>query len=311
MKRIVVGTDGSDSGLVAIEWALDEAGLRGADLDVISTWDLPPLGYFDLTYDTQRLIGDVRAATQKVAEHQLEEARKRHPERASVYARVEAVRGSAARRLVEAASGADLLVVGSSGAGAWSRTMWGSVSTACVAMAHTPVLVVPHSTRESAPSRRDLVTVGIDLWHPDLGVVDVAAIEAAVRGARLRIAACWEVGATAARSAESTGFLRAFQPGHAREIAELAREQQAALPADRIDVEVTEGDPGRQLAAWTTTSDLVVIGNRHLPLWRRVFDHSTSSYVTHHAHGPVLVVPGTSTTLKDGKRFATAGASAS
>lgn len=296
MKRIVVGTDGSDSGLVAIEAALEEAALRGADLDVISTWDLPPLGYFDLTYDTQRLLDGVRTATLKVAQHQLDEARRRHPEHHSVFARVEAVRGSAARRLVEAAASADVLVVGSTGAGAWSRTMWGSVSTACVAMAHTPVLVVPHSVRERAPSHHGLVTVGVDLWHPDLHVVDVAAAEAATRQARLRISTCWDVGAAAALSAESTGYLRAFEPGHAREIAELAREQQHALPPDQVDIEVNEGDAAQELAGWTATSDLVVIGNRHLPLWRRVFDHSTSSYVTHHAHGPVLVVPATAET---------------
>jgi len=52
--------------------------------------------------------------------------------------------GWAGRRLIEAAEGADLLVVGSRGHGAVVGLLLGSVSEYCVTHAHCPVVVIRH-----------------------------------------------------------------------------------------------------------------------------------------------------------------------
>ena len=40
-QRVVVGVDGSDGGREALSWALAEARLRGAQLDVVTAWEYP------------------------------------------------------------------------------------------------------------------------------------------------------------------------------------------------------------------------------------------------------------------------------
>ncbi|NBS28653.1 MAG: universal stress protein, partial [Actinobacteria bacterium] len=42
-NRIVVGTDGSDNSLSAVRWALREATLRNATVDLIHTWNYTPI----------------------------------------------------------------------------------------------------------------------------------------------------------------------------------------------------------------------------------------------------------------------------
>ena len=42
MEKIVAGVDGSDTSKEALRWALDEARLRQARLQVVHAWDAPP-----------------------------------------------------------------------------------------------------------------------------------------------------------------------------------------------------------------------------------------------------------------------------
>ena len=41
MQRVVVGVDGSENSRRALVWALDEAHVRNACLDVVHTWEAP------------------------------------------------------------------------------------------------------------------------------------------------------------------------------------------------------------------------------------------------------------------------------
>ena len=40
-RRIVVGVDGSQSSLAALRWAVRQAKLTGAPLEIVSTWEWP------------------------------------------------------------------------------------------------------------------------------------------------------------------------------------------------------------------------------------------------------------------------------
>src|ERR1700687_1401423 len=44
VSRIVVGVDGSSTGDAALRWAIEEATLRQAKIDVIHAWQEPPAG---------------------------------------------------------------------------------------------------------------------------------------------------------------------------------------------------------------------------------------------------------------------------
>jgi nucleotide-binding universal stress UspA family protein len=135
-RRIVVGLDGSQSSIVALEWAASQAELTGASLEVLMTWEWPtsygmalavPSDY-DPTHESENLLRDL-----------LKPIREAHPS-VSIESRV--VEGHPAPVLVEASHGADLLVVGSRGHGEFAGMLLGSVSEHCVTNAHCPVLVM-------------------------------------------------------------------------------------------------------------------------------------------------------------------------
>lgn len=116
MSGIVVGIDGSDHSRQALEWAMKEAAIRRVPLKVITVHAIG-VGYWGsaIAYP-----GD-----HPVAEHALQAARievdkvldeLNEPERPGSVT-VQAVSGTPAEELINAASDADMPVVGSRGAG--------------------------------------------------------------------------------------------------------------------------------------------------------------------------------------------------
>ena len=141
MSGITVGIDGSDHSVRALEWAANEAAVRHAPLTVLTVHPVPQSGWTGnpiiLPQDSKDLEEERQGAeemTLKVTS-QLGEARP-----ASVTVR--AVSGFPAQELIEASRGADLMVVGSRGAGGFVKLVAGSVSNQVVHHAHCPVVVV-------------------------------------------------------------------------------------------------------------------------------------------------------------------------
>lgn len=136
VPRIVVGIDGSESSLQALERAARQAELTGAALEAVMTWDLP------VTYDWFPQIPadwDPQADVTKSLHKIVEQERQAHPD-VTVYPRV--VQSHPAPVLIEASRGAELLVLGCRGHGEFAGMLLGSVSAHCVTHAHCPVLIV-------------------------------------------------------------------------------------------------------------------------------------------------------------------------
>jgi nucleotide-binding universal stress UspA family protein len=139
MGFIVVGIDGSDESRRALHWALNEARLREAKLLVVHSWT------YQFTAGPGYLPGadpEVRASIEREAEQVIDDAL------ASVgTVGVEIERrtdeGQPSATLVEAAEGAELLVVGSRGRGGFAGLLLGSVSQQCAHHAPCPVVIVP------------------------------------------------------------------------------------------------------------------------------------------------------------------------
>jgi nucleotide-binding universal stress UspA family protein len=130
---IVVGVDGSDESRLALEWAIDEARLRDAEVLAVYAWLLVPVAAPDMpdTLDWELLQQSaVRFLSGFV------------PADPDVPLRRLVANGPAADALVEASEGADLLVVGSRGLGGARGLLLGSVSAQCVRHANCPVVVV-------------------------------------------------------------------------------------------------------------------------------------------------------------------------
>lgn len=159
MSRVIVGVDGSEASGVALEFALEEARLREAVLEVVHIYPPLPLeaelgprrsgtvllagrlGRVELPDD---LLEEAEAAAEELVSRLLDEVGET---RVTVRSVVIADRRPA-RRLVAYAGGADvdMLVVGSRGRGELTGQLMGSVTRACVAHARVPVTVVRRPT---------------------------------------------------------------------------------------------------------------------------------------------------------------------
>ena len=142
MQRVVVGVDGSENSRRALTWALDEARVRNACLDVVHAWE-PPLvvGFGTLPRRGVTLGGSPyeEQATLLLDEMIAAASTEELPMPVDAIA----VHGSAAWALLETAKGADLIVVGSRGRGGFAGLLLGSVSQQVVQHAPCPVVVVP------------------------------------------------------------------------------------------------------------------------------------------------------------------------
>jgi nucleotide-binding universal stress UspA family protein len=138
--RIVVGVDGSSSSKAALAWAVEQAGLTGSSVEAVIAWHYPvmvggipfaPIGVIDSPdYGdfAGQVLSDVIGATVDPD----------GPVTVSSVVR----EGSAAQVLLEAANGAEMLVVGSRGHGGFAEALLGSVSQACVHHAACPVVII-------------------------------------------------------------------------------------------------------------------------------------------------------------------------
>ncbi len=139
-QRIVVGVDGSESSMQALDWAVRQAELTGASVSVVSAWHIPASWGWGMPISPPDL-------PQQDAETMLEEAlqpvRQKNP-KVLIESRV--VEGHPAAVLVDASRGADLVVVGSRGHGEFAGMLLGSVSEHCVTNAHCPVVVLREQT---------------------------------------------------------------------------------------------------------------------------------------------------------------------
>ena len=60
---------------------------------------------------------------------------------------------------------------------------------------------------------------------------------------------------------------------------------------DELDGQVSYGSPGEQLSGFSEKVDLLILGSRNSGPVGRLFTGSTSNYVAHRAHCPLLVYP--------------------
>jgi nucleotide-binding universal stress UspA family protein len=131
VPRIVVGVDGFESSKAALRWAIHQAKLTGAVVDAVTTWHFPPGSGLVPAADMPDYQDDARIIlTEAITEMCTVDT--------DVVVRPRVVEGQAGPVLVDAAEGADLLVVGNRGHGGLAEALLGSVGQYCVRHAPCP-----------------------------------------------------------------------------------------------------------------------------------------------------------------------------
>lgn len=132
--RIVVGVDGSPESVKALSRAADLANVLNTRLEIITTWR-PYVGYAEMGATDWSPERDAQEISAEAAGAEFGDVL---PDWVTRSLR----EGNAIHQLIEASTGADMLVVGSRGHGGVVGLLLGSVSSACAEEAHCPVLVV-------------------------------------------------------------------------------------------------------------------------------------------------------------------------
>ena len=136
-REIVVGVDGSASSRAALRWAVRQAELTGTGVRAVAAWEFPafysweggPMPPEEFEETARKGLDDAVSEIQ-------------HETGTPVRITRETKHGHSAQVLLDAAEGAELLVVGSRGHGSFYGALLGSVSQRCAQHARCPVVIV-------------------------------------------------------------------------------------------------------------------------------------------------------------------------
>jgi nucleotide-binding universal stress UspA family protein len=281
---IVVGVDGSPHSVRALRWAAGLAPVLGP-LRPVRTWQTPWWAYGAASPGV--VVAPPDLELQQRAERDLDQAlRGIDP---SLIGERLVGEGHAGPTLVQIATGAELLVVGTRGRGAVTDRLLGSVSSHCAAHATVPVAVVP-SGDWLDPGGRIEVVIGVDGSENS---------EAALRwvldhlpSARLTAVGTWGLQPYAGFEFPAIPVDELHQ-GVSDAVAKSVQVATAHDPAgrDRIGVEIHQGDARQVLRERAEGADLLVVGARGHRGLAHVLLGSVATSLVHQPVVPTIVVP--------------------
>lgn len=140
-REIVVGVDGSESSLHALEFAFEVASRRGSTVRLLHTWEVPPIGAITgvPAFAPPELLDDLESAEMRTVSEALSGYAEEYPD---VQVTQDILRGSPVGALREASEKAAMIVVGSRGRGGFTGLLLGSVSHSIAHHAKCTVAVV-------------------------------------------------------------------------------------------------------------------------------------------------------------------------
>lgn len=283
---LVVGVDGSDSSLQAVDWAADEAARHGLPLRLVhaSLWERYEGGRPSFTTD--------RPAEEIMAEHIAascaERAQLRNPE---LKVSSEVLPDDAVSVLLHAGHESFALVTGSRGRSELAGLLLGSVSLAVAARAVCPVIVVRGGERNRQGSFGRVV-LGVGDATEGSATVRFALREAEVRDCALDAVRAWRY---PAHEHVDQPLLEVAASVHEERASTLLTDALRDAVRDHPKVEVhrqaVEGPAHKALLDMSADADLIVVSalrrHGHFGLQLGRVAHA----LLHHAACPVAVVP--------------------
>ncbi|MEU0630880.1 universal stress protein [Streptomyces sp. NPDC005989] len=284
---LVAGVDGTQSSLRAVDWAADEAALRGLPLRLVCA--SRPERYEGAALALALGRPSERALAGRVAGSAAERVHRRRPE---VDVSAEATPGDAVIALLREGRHAEALITGERGRGGPAGLLLGSVSLAVAARAPCPVVVV-RGDRPGIEGGHGRILLGVGAPGQAPAAVRFAFREAAARDCELDAVHAWHCS-----SRDRADHPRTVDEPHlyckeraATLIDEAVAEAVRENPTVRLRSAAVEGKAVRVLVQRSAAADLVVVGAQrrtgHLgPRLGRV-----AHVLLHHADCPVAVVP--------------------
>jgi nucleotide-binding universal stress UspA family protein len=271
VETIVLGFDGSEPSMFALDWVAERAASHRTQVEIVmigGTLLRDDSGRDSGLLDAERRLRD-RAPDAEVDSH-------RFP-------------GKMPDSLLERARHADLLVVGSHrGRPIWSA-LSGWMPLRVASRSRTPVVVVPDDW-EATTGR---VVVGLDDDDSSLAAVDFAAREAAVSHVPLSLVHTWTMPTP---QMEGSVVLLASpieaRAGQRRILREAVARTQEAHPDLVITQVLEQSNPSSALLRAARGASLLVLGTHHRGVVKGALLGSVGRDVLAQCRIPVCVVPG-------------------
>ncbi|MFI2347579.1 universal stress protein [Streptomyces sp. NPDC019443] len=284
---LVVGVDGSESSLRAVDWAADEAALHGVPLRLVnaSLWERYEGAAFDEGPDRP----SERVMAENIVGSAAERARLRDPDLKIL---TDILPDDTVTALLSEGRNASALVTGSRGRSGLAEMLLGSVSLAVAARADCPVFVIRGSHATQSITHRRIV-LGVDKPPQGLAAVRFAFQEAQARRAALHAVRAWRCPAheTADQPLLASDAAHYHESQAAETLEEALREAAADHPAVELHRETAEGPARKVLMRASAAADLLIVGAQrrhgHFGLQLGRVAHT----MLHHSVCPVAVVP--------------------
>ena len=281
-RAVVVGLGDARDDIPELAWAAREANVRNRPLHIIRAYNLAmaTLPWDNMT--DRALTSEMRATALRRLRRAVTTVRGHYPD---LVVHADAVHGIPWQVLGEAATTAELTVVGSRRHGALGSALLGSVSSIVAARGPGPIVVAANPPGD--PAEQPAVVVGVDGSPGTDEVLDFAFEYASVHRRRLRAVFCWHPDALAAM------VWRGEPPAPDRAdrwLAEATGGWQEKYPDVRVTRAVIRAFPAAGLVSESLSEELLVVGSHSRHPRVSAFLGSVSQGVLHNATCPVAVV---------------------
>ncbi|MGW7381737.1 universal stress protein [Streptomyces sp. NPDC054794] len=266
---VVVGVDGSEASLEAVDWAADEAVRHGVPLHILHA------------ATGGREASDLITAAS-------ERARQGAP---TVRLSSQVSHEDAASALIGTSRNAFALVLGSRGLGDLADLLLGSVSLAVAARADCPVVVV-----RGEVSHRDArfgnIVVGVEDEESSGTALEFAFREAQVRRCRLVVVHAWSAPSGAFSTPQAPSWpLEAHLRSPAQVLDDALRKPTERYRDALVERRLIEAPARQALLEGASGADLLVVGARPRLVRRGLQLGLINHALLHHAPCPTAVVP--------------------
>jgi nucleotide-binding universal stress UspA family protein len=283
--RVVVGVDGSDTSLIAVQWAANEARLRGCGLTLVASIS-PPVsaaGFGPAYPPALDLIGSMQTQAQSM----LDEVSASFGD-IDVLTHVEV--GSPSGVLIQASEHAAMVVLGSRGRGGFKGLLLGSVGAQVASHTDCPSIIIRSAPRTDAKQ----VVVGIDESPAAQAAVAFAFDFADRHSCEVIAVHAWDIPAydlLVVPNAPVPVALTDVADDEIRLAAEVLAGFRTDFPNVRVQERLVRSSAVDALLNASTDAALIVVGTRgHGPAVGALLG-SVSNGVLHKAQVPVAVVP--------------------
>jgi nucleotide-binding universal stress UspA family protein len=282
---LVVGIDGSEHGLQALDWAAATAAARHWPLRLINIFQPFVAG----TSSAPLMFNTIDP--EGVSEQYVKEAQQRLEQHWPLVESTNVSRvGSTIPALLDELATGRMLVVGRRGVGRFTALLAGSTALACAARAHGPVVIVPPTYVTGPTDGR--VVVGVDGSDRGEAAVEMAFAEASARGRSLDVVHAWALPSPYGFDFAGYNGPAAWKVEQELGVAEVTAGWAEKYPDVEVRTFVEADHPAAALVRRAAGADLLVVGGRgHSALVGKLLGSITSA-VIQHATSPVLVVHG-------------------